>query len=281
MKKYLFIVTIILQASFSYSQDDLMDLLDDEPEEPVITTATFKGGRLINGHTVETRARKQLEFLISHRFGRVNAGGDELFGLDDAFIRLGLEYGVLDRLSIGIGRSSVDKTFDGYAKWKLISQSSTVPLSVVYFTSAAYKSLKNQEGFDTYASKMAYVHQLLLARKFSPSFSFQFMPSVVHRNRVGESQGENDLYALGAGGRMKISKRVSFNAEYYYRLNAPDNDNLFNSVAVGFDIETGGHVFQLHFTNSRGMIERAFIADTNGYFWDGDVHFGFNISRVF
>lgn len=285
MKYLLSGILVLLFNAYSSAQDDLMALLDDESESSIkYTEATFKAGRLVNGHTTEVRAPGELEFLISHRFGRVNSGGDEFFGLDDAFIRLGLEYGITRFLSVGIGRSSVDKSFDGYLKAKLLRQSSgarQMPVSIVYFSSVAYKSIKGQEGFDTFASKMAYSNQLLISRKFSPSMSFQLMPTHIHRNRVEEINGENDLFALGFGGRIKISKRVALNAEYYHRFNEPENENLYNSIAIGFDIETGGHVFQLHFTNSRQMIERGFVAETNGDFFGGDVHFGFNVSRVF
>ncbi len=285
MKKII-ISLFILFYSFNISaQDDLMALLEENTEEQNHDVeATFKGSRLINGHTVQVRKPKELEFLISHRFGRINSGSYEFFGLDGANIRLGLEYGILKFLTIGVGRSSFDKTYDGLAKLKMLRQSTgskSIPISLVYFTSVAHKTLKDQDGFEDATSKTSYTHQLLLARKFSPSFSLQLMPTVIHRNKVEEINGDNDLYAVGMGGRMKISNRVSLNLEYYYRVNAPDNENLYNSLAVGFDIETGGHVFQLHFTNSRTMIERGFITETTGDFFGGDVHFGFNVSRVF
>ena len=282
--------TITLTLAFFWSltltaQEDLMSLLDEQTEEPTrFIEATFKGSRLINGHTVQTRKEKELEFLISHRFGRINSGGYEFFGLDGANIRIGLEYGLTRYLTVGVGRNSYDKTYDGLLKIKALRQSAgvkAVPFSLVYFTSIAYKTLRDQEGFEDTSSKLAYTHQVLIARKFNPSFSLQLMPTLVHRNKVEEVNGENDQFALGVGGRVKLSKRLSFNMEYYYRYDAPDNENLFNSLAIGFDIETGGHVFQLHFTNSRTMIERGFITETTGDFFGGDIHFGFNVSRVF
>lgn len=276
----LFIIGFGLRA-----QDDLMSLLDEQTEDPIqFIEATFKGSRLINGHTVQTRKNKELEFLISHRFGRINSGAYEFFGLDGANIRLGLEYGFTKFLTLGVGRNSYDKTYDGLLKVKALRQSKgakSMPVSLVYFTSIAYKSLRDQEGFEGSASKLAYTHQVLIARKFSSGFSLQLMPTLVHRNKVEEINGENDQLALGVGGRIKLTQRLSLNMEYYYRYDAPDNENLFNSLAIGFDIETGGHVFQLHFTNSRTMIERGFITETTGDFFGGDVHFGFNVSRVF
>ncbi|MEM6361804.1 MAG: DUF5777 family beta-barrel protein [Bacteroidota bacterium] len=287
MKKLqtLLITVFCISVTSLFAQDDLMSLLDDQTEDPIqFIEATFKGSRLINGHTVQTRKHRELEFLISHRFGRVNSGADELFGLDVSNIRLGLEYGLTKFLTVGVGRSSFDKTFDGFLKVKPLKQSKgakSMPISLVYFTSMAYKSLKNQDGFEDTESKLAYTHQILIARKFSPGLSFQLMPTLIHRNKVEEINGDNDQFALGIGGRVKLTQRVSLNAEYYYRYDAPENPDLFNSLAIGFDIETGGHVFQLHFTNSRTMIERGFITETTGDYFGGDIHFGFNVSRVF
>ena len=287
MKKLqtLLITVFCISVTSLFAQDDLMSLLDDQTEDPIqFIEATFKGSRLINGHTVQTRKHRELEFLISHRFGRVNSGADELFGLDVSNIRLGLEYGLTKFLTVGVGRSSFDKTFDGFLKVKPLKQSKgakSMPISLVYFTSMAYKSLKNQDGFEDTESKLAYTHQILIARKFSPGLSFQLMPTLIHRNKVEEINGDNDQFALGIGGRVKLPQRVSLNAEYYYRYDAPENPDLFNSLAIGFDIETGGHVFQLHFTNSRTMIERGFITETTGDYFGGDIHFGFNVSRVF
>ena len=265
--------------------NDLMALLNENTEDPVIyAEATFKGSRLINGHTVQTRKAKAFEFLISHRFGRLNSGAYELFGIDGANIRLGFEYGLSDRITIGLGRNSFEKTFDTFFKLKLLRQSKgskVMPISMAYLTSAALKTLKGQEGFNTTASKLTYTHQLLISRKFSSLFSVQLMPTLVHRNQILEEQENSDVYALGVGGRLKISQRISLNAEYYYRFDVPEAYTNYNSIAVGVDIETGGHVFQLHLTNSRSMIEKGFITETSGDFFNGDVHFGFNVSRVF
>jgi hypothetical protein len=288
---FLFSMSVLLSLN-AFAQDDLMNLLESNTEESIhFTEATFKGSRLINGHTVETRKQGELEFLISHRFGRLNSGAYEFFGLDAANVRLGLEYGVADFLTLGVGRNSFEKTYDGFAKLKLLRQSSgkrVMPVSVVSFSSAAIKTLAGStpEEYPDIAARMYYVQQLLIARKFGSALSLQLMPSFVHRNRIQEREGENDIYALGFGGRIKLTQRVSLNGEYYYRFNAEeynegDLNQLFNSLAIGFDIETGGHVFQLHLTNSRAMIEKGFIAETNGNFFAGDIHFGFNVSRVF
>lgn len=283
--KQLILLVLLLISLNTFAQDDLMNLLEANTEaEIVYTESTFKGSRLINGHTVQNRKAKALEFLISHRFGRLNTGSYEFWGLDGANIRLGLDYGITDFITVGLGRNSFEKTYDSFLKWRLLRQSSgkrKMPVSVVYFTSVAYKTLREEEDFQDKSSKLFYTHQFLIAHKFSNNFSLQMMPTLVHRNRIEEEKGDNDVYALGAGGRLKLTQRLSLNMEYYHRFNTIDDNGLYNSVAMGFAIETGGHVFQLHFTNSRTMIEKGFITETTGDLSKGDVHFGFNITRVF
>lgn len=268
--------------SVALAQDDLLDLLDSEQEEPdTRVEATFKAQRLINGHTIETRKKGQLEFIIAHRFGRINTGIDEFFGLDGANVRFSLEYGLSDRLTAGIGRNSLQKVYDGFLKYKVFSQSATTPVTMSWFSNMAIRTADNLDfADDDFTSKVSYTHQVLIARKFNDTFSFQFSPTYIHRNKVLENQ-ENDIIALGLGGRYKLSSRVSLNAEYFYRLTEELNDNFKDALGIGIEIETGGHVFHLNFTNARSMNERAFITETDGDFFGGDIHFGFNISRVF
>ena len=288
MKFSLHILLILFAVFSAYGQDDLMDIVEKETgEQSVFTQQTFKGTRLINGHSIETRKRGVLDVLISHRFGRLNTGAYQLFGLDESNVRLGVDYGISDRLNFGIGRNSFEKTYDSFLKYKLVRQrdgaGEVIPLSVVAFSSVALKTLRSLSGQEDpdFNSRLTYTYQLLIGRKFSPAFSFQVTPTLVHRNLVTEGQDPHGIIALGAGGRIKLNKRVSLNAEYYYQLNRAENSLMQNSVAIGFDIETGGHVFQLHFTNSRAMIEKGFFTETTGDFFDGDIHFGFNISRTF
>ncbi len=266
------------------AQDDLLKELE-KTAEPVDTKiqSTFKGTRIINGHSVETRPNGVLDFMISHRFGRINSGAYEFFGLDQANTRLGLEYGITDRLNIGIGRSSFQKVFDGYVKYKLLWQqmgAKKMPVSVVWFSSASINTLRRPEDINL-DNRMSYTHQLLIGRKFSNDLSLQLTPTLVHRNLVLTNEDKNDIFALGFGGRYKITNRVALNAEYFYRFNANEDNTTYNALAIGVDIETGGHVFQLHFTNAQSMVESGFIPETTGNFFEGDIHFGFNISRVF
>jgi hypothetical protein len=284
LKLYLLLILIPIST---FGQEDLLKELEqkEKPEKEYIT-ATFKASRLVNGQSVETRHKRELEFIFAHRFGRVNDGIYELFGLDQAYVRIGLEYGITDRISAGFGRNSVDKTIDTYLRYKLLRQTSGggMPVSITAFGNAAVKTSPKKEdaGYDiTLQDRMSYTAQLLIARKFTPSLSLQLMPSYVHKNQVDQSIEKNDQFALGIGGRLKVSKSISLNSEYYYRFDVPEGNPYFNSLGFGVDIETGGHVFQLVLTNTRGLTERAFITETTGDFFEGDIHLGFNVTRTF
>ena len=294
MKK---IATAVLLLTFSaalFAQDtgkkivdELADLVEDLTGiELKFQTATFKSTRIMNGHSVERMPAGQLDFRISHRFGKINSGAYNFFGLDQANMHLSLEYGITDWLMIGIGRGNYEKTFDGFAKFTLIRQSTgagSFPLSVSLLSSAALRTVKPVNPSETisFSLRMSYAEQLLVARKINQYVSVQIMPSFVRRELP--ETGPHNLWAFGAGGRVKLAKRVSLNAEYYYQLNPEPYmyQDVYNPLSIGFDIETGGHVFQLIFTNSTAMIEKGFIGETTGSWGKGDIRFGFNISRVF
>jgi len=268
---------------------DLMAQLENEASDKDATnytTATFKTTRLVNGHTVENAAKGVLDVKISHRFGTVNKGAYELFGLDNATMRMGLDYGVSKRMMVGFGRSTFQKTYDAFVKYKLLRQSSgkrKMPVTVSYVGTIALMGMRWADtGRKNYfSSRLSYTHQLIIGSKLSEGISLQLMPTFIHRNLATLADEPNDLYAVGAGGRFKLTKRLSFNAEYYYQIPGYKVEGTTNPLSLGFDIETGGHVFQLHFTNSTGMTERNFISGTTGKWEKGDVLFGFNISRVF
>lgn len=293
--KSLKILCLFFSMLFFYSagaQDttDLMSLLEKEMAPPkdltIYTTATFKTTRLVNGHSVENVAKGVMDVKISHRFGHINEGGYELFGLDKATMRMGIDYGITRYLMVGIGRSTYQKTYDGYFKLKILRQSKgkkKMPITLSYVPTIALRTLKYADPTinNYFSSRLFYTHQLIIGRKFSEGTSIQLMPTFVHQNLVTGVNDPNDMFAIGIGGRQKLSKRISFNIEYYYQLPDYKLPGTTNSLSVGFDIETGGHVFQLHFTNSQGMNERTFISDTKGRWDKGDILFGFNISRVF
>ncbi len=282
------ITLIFLLGSISvFAQDDLMkELEQDQKPEITYVGQTFKGTRIINSQSVETKGKGELEFLFSHRFGRINEGSFNLWGLDQAYVRLGFEYGITDRLGIAIGRSSTDKTYDSYIRYKLARQSTGARNFPVTITTIGTANLKTTPSASEnpsvlFEDRLSYVAQVLIARKFSSKFSAQVMPVFVHRNAVNKLVENNDDYAIGIAGRYKITRSLALTGEYFHRLNQTQNTPYYNSLGFGLEIETGGHVFQMVFSNSLGMIDRAVVAETDGNFGNGDVHFGFNISRAF
>lgn len=266
--------------------EDLMKLLDEGTPQPkrTYTSATFKTTRLINGHTVENTGKGVLDMKISHRFSRLGNGARDLFGLDGATIRLGLDYGLTDRLTVGVGRSSYEKEYDGFLKLKVARQSDAVPVTVSYLGSTMLQTMPANvlpTEIWYFSNRMCFANELLIARKVNSSISLQLMPTHIHYNLVDKKTDPNDVIAIGGGGRAKLSKRVSLNAEYFYVLPGFKQQGTVNSLSIGFDIETGGHVFQLHFTNSTGMTERTYVGRTAEKWTDGGMRFGFNVSRVF
>ncbi|MBK9792311.1 MAG: hypothetical protein IPP60_04245 [Sphingobacteriales bacterium] len=246
--------------------------------------STFGGTHLINGQTVETINKKTMAMIISHRFGRVNAGWREFFGLDQASIRLGFEYGILDNLTVGLGRNTYNKTFDGYVKYRFLEQKQKgMPLSMCFYSNMAISTAKykNQARTNYFSSRLSYTFQLMIARKFNDWFSLQLMPTVTHKNLVTSLQEKNTMFVLGTGVRVKLSKRMHFMAEYYARIgNKSSRAGYQDAFALGLDVVTGGHVFQFQITNAQAMYETGFMRETTGKFWKGDIHIGFNISRT-
>ncbi len=288
MKKSCYTILMLLFGLLNLSaQDDLLSLLGDD-DEPVIeyATAAFKTNRVINLHSIESTSGGVLDVKISHRFGFVNGGISELFGLDAASIRIGADYGISNRITAGFGRSSHEKTYDGFLKYKFLRQSSgakVMPVTAALFASVAIKTVPwaNPDRKNYFTSRLYYTYQLIVGRKFGEAFSLQLSPTLVHRNLVRTKSESNDVLALGVAVRQKLTKRLAINAEYIYVLPDQLADGYRNSLSIGFDIETGGHVFQLHFTNSTSMIEKGFVTENIGDWANGGVHFGFNVSRVF
>jgi hypothetical protein len=286
IKHSILVLCIFIPLSLSAQDVDqlLAELMKDTT--PNYTYGTFKGTTIINGQSVEIPGAGDLNFKISHRFGALNLGLYELFGLDQATTRFGFEYGLWENASLSIGRNSFEKTYDGAVKVRLLRQqtgSRNIPLSVTVYSTAFVNSLKWDipERENLFSSRLSYATQILLARKFSQKFSLQLSPSYVHKNLVPTPEDQNNIFAMGIGGRYKIARKVSMNAEYFYLLPGKTAEDYVNSLSAGFDIETGGHVFQLQITNSQAMFEKGFVSETTGEWLKGDIYFGFNIFRVF
>lgn len=288
------VISTLLLISFQSNGQDLDSLLATSTQpQTVYATATFKSTRVVNGHSIERMKKNQLEFRVSHRFGELNTGSYNFWGLDQGTIHLALEYGLTDWLEVGIGRSTYEKTVDGFGKISLLRQSSGVsnmPIQLSYLLSTEYIGSKLNPNYTNGYSRSSYIQQILIARKFNDNLSIQLAPTYIHRNLVPTELDKNDLFSMGLGGRLKLSKRISLNIEYFYvyrgnesALNSPNSGTTkyYNPLSIGVDIETGGHVFQIMLTNSLAMREGGFIGKTTGSWSNAGLHLGFNISRVF
>jgi hypothetical protein len=279
------IMAAVIGTLRAQQEQDLLSLLGRE-ETTEYAAASFKTNKVINLHSLESTSAGVMDVKISHRFGLVSGGAYELWGLDQSMIRLGADYGITDLLTVGFGRSSFQKTYDGFIKYKLLRQSTglkKMPITVaaLFTTACQTEHWKNDSIENYFSSRLYYTYQLIIGRKFSNAISFEVAPTLVHRNLVKTALEENDVFAIGFAGRIKLNKRFALNGEWIYVPPGQLDPAYHNSLSLGVDIETGGHVFQLHFTNSTSMIEKGFICETSGKWSDADVHFGFNISRVF
>jgi hypothetical protein len=292
MKKIILSLSFIALGStafFAQSPDDLLNMVAEAPKKE-FTTATFKTTRLINFHTVEVLSKRSLDFRISHRFGDFNSGAYNAWGVDGgANIRLALEYCHGSRLMFGVGRTSGKKIADGFLKYRLLKQTTKgggMPISLTLFTSVYHTFMQNViiDGENKYQSipdRLSYCHQIMIGRKFSSRFSFQLTGAMVHVNLVDKISDKNDCFVIGGVTRFKFAKRQAITVEYGYRLNKYSKEKYYDSFGIGYDLETGGHVFQVHLTNSFGLTEDQYFMYT-GTSWDNwGIRLGFNISRVF
>lgn len=285
-------ILVVFSSLTAYAQDDLMGMLQDAgPQKPTPVFATFKAPRVITGQSVEHTAARHLNFVILHRFGEMNGGAYTLFGIDQANIRLAFDYGLTDRIQLGLARSSVGKTYDGSLKVKLLAQSKgkkSMPITLGYYGNVGVntETWANPNRNNYFTSRLSFFNQINIARKFNDWVSLQVSPTLVHYNLVGPKSYDNMMFALGLSGSIKLSRSVRFNFETYPRLTAQDQlsrtgDKLYNYLALGFDIETGGHVFQLMLSNGNGMLEQLMVRETRTQWADGGIRLGFNVSRTF
>lgn len=308
MKRILFeiILCVILSFPFaSVAQDDLESLvaLDSVTFDKII--ATFKSGTLINMKTIETLGRNELDFRVDHRFGDIagRAGGAKnFFGLDNSTdIRIGFEYGLTDGLNVGISRakgaSDATQLYEGNVKYRFLEQTedNRIPFSLAFFGSGTLSAAESNmdrsspTSFKTFKDRFVYVSQLMLARKFSPNLSLLVSPTFVHRNYIGFGD-QNSIFALGVAGRLKINRRLSLLVDYYlpFRdqqkkkfMESTKGRTYHNPLGIGLEIETGGHVFSMNFTNSKGVQEGQLIPETYSSWSKGEIRWGFGITRRF
>jgi hypothetical protein len=303
--RLLFFTSILFASLHGFSQTDLEKELIEKPAGHEKVSATFKSTKLINGHTNETIFKNELDFKVDHRFGDIagdNGGIRRFYGLDNSTdVRIGFEYGLSDRLSIGLARAKgatvVTQLYEGSIKYRLLEQTTDdyIPVAVTLFGSntiaavEASKELSSPIAYQNFQDRINYVAQVIIARKFNSNISFTITPGYVHKNFTA-FRDQNDLFTVGAGGRAKISKRMSLVVDYYLPFrNKSDKAYLeqvngvkfYNPLGVGLEIETGGHVFHLNFTNATAIEEMQYLTQTNSSWLKGQYRWGFSISRRF
>lgn len=283
MKNYLLAITVICCGFNSlFAQDDLLNELEAETQEESYEQPAFKAMKIGNLQSTKVASKGDLYMYVSHRFGTLKDGLTTFFGFDNANTKIQLVYGVHDGIQLGLARESIRKTYSSHIKAKIIGQSKAFPVHVVAYATANIRTDLRQEQYPLleFGDRMSYATQLLISRRFSNKFSFEIAPTFVRQNLVLEPFQKHNQIALGAGGRMKVSKRMSLNVDYVYNFSRHENSIYNNPLTFGLDIETGGHVFQLLFSNAQSTNEPGFISNAEGK-WFEDVFFGFNIVRVF
>lgn len=266
------------------AQDDLLNEIDSTltVNEPV--SSAFKSLKIVNLESTKLASKGDLYFVVSHRFGYFDKGFEDFFGLDEANTRLQFVYGLTDGISIHASRSGFQKAYEFAAKYRLVSQkNSGSPFEIVGFNSLAINTELEKTVLPKleFSDRLAFVNQILISRKFNDKLSLELAPTYFHENYVANNSQDNSQFALGLGGRYKFTKRWSFNMDYAAHLNRASNSTFRNPLSIGFDLETGGHVFQMHFTNSQAMHESGYLGNTTGNWGDGQIAFGFNLIRVF
>ena len=310
-KPYALLALALSFAGSAFAQEDLLSLVDSAAPAPKENKvyATFKTTKIVSAQSIETVKRKNLDFRVTHRFGNIgtegNGGAHTLWGFDESQdIRISFDYGITNNLMVGIGRSKMNEMIDGLVKYRFLEQTTDnkIPLSIAFYGDMAVNAMKSDQFYfgtvgvkdisEKFAHRITYTSQLIFARKFGSRLSLQLMPTYVHRNFVkalvnpdNGAEESNDLFSAGVGGRVKLTKRISIIADYFYTFSDFRRGNsqieFYDPLAVGVEIETGGHVFHLNFTNSAGIIDANYIPYTNDSWMDGAFKFGFNISRVF
>nr|WP_315026180.1 DUF5777 family beta-barrel protein [uncultured Chryseobacterium sp.] len=280
MTKALLFLSII-SSGFIFAQEDLLKDIDTVKTNTDTSQPAFKALQIVTGQSTKLAAKKEWYIVVAHRFGDVSTGFKNFFGLDNASTKLGVIYGITDDVSVSLSRETNMKTFEGGVKYKLIKQSESFPVDIVGYNVIAANTDLDKDTYPhlRFSDRLSYLTQALISRRFSDKFSLQLTPSYIHKNLYEPNIEDKNQFLAGLGGRYKISKRVSLNAEYFVNF---DNHSFYkNPLSLGVDIETGGHVFQLLFTNSQINSDIGYLTNASGNWGKGHIFFGFNLYRVF
>lgn len=278
------LIFFFLLPAIIYSQDDLLAEIDSDSIGIQEANAVFKGLKIVNFESTKLMYKKQFVFMVAHRFGSIENGFDSFFGLDDAVTRLNFIYGISDGFNISASRSSFQKIYETAIKYRLVKQKENgFPFTIVGYNSLLINTALEKDNLPKleFKHRLGYTAQILVSRKVNTNLSLELAPTFFHDNYVAINDQDNSQFALGLGGRYKLGKRWSLNMDYGWHLNRSNDSPFKNPFSVGVDLETGGHVFQMHFTNAQAMNTNGFLGQATGDWGDGDVYFGFNLTRVF
>ena len=279
MKKL--ILLLFLFPLLTYSQDDLLSGVEAPITKEKVTSA-FKALKIVNLESTKLAAKGDLYFVVAHRFGSIKDGFEGFYGLDNANTQIKFIYGLTPGINISAARSEF--AYDFATKYMLLPQiKDGFPVTIAGFNSLSINNTLKESLYPKleFKNRLTYVAQLLISRKLSEKLSLEIVPSFFHENFVLDPEQSNSQYAIGFGGRYKFAKRWSLNMDYAAHLNRASNSIYKNPLSIGFDLETGGHVFQMHFTSSQAIDEAGYLGRTTGDWIKGDIFFGFNLARVF
>ena len=281
--KYLYVISFCFPF-LVFSQDDLLSEIDTDTIRAEYAIAAFKGLKIVNFESTKLVAKKELTLIVAHRFGSIENGFDTFFGLDEAVTRINFVYGLSNNFNIGVSRSSFQKIYEASAKYRIVTQQKNgFPFTVVGYNSILINTALDKNNLPKlqFKHRLGYTAQILISKKINTNFSLELAPTFFHDNYVMMDSQSNSQFALGFGGRYKLTKRWSLNMDYGWHLNRASNSPFKNPLSIGVDLETGGHVFQMHFTNAQAMNTNGFLGQSTGNWADGNIYFGFNLSRVF
>ncbi|MDA8859093.1 DUF5777 family beta-barrel protein [Flavobacteriaceae bacterium] len=284
MNKFYFFVITLLFGCFTFGQNSLLNEISAESDyENTFQMPAFKAMKVVNNQSTKLAGKGDLYLYVGHRFGAIKGGIGSLFGLDYANTKIEMLYGLFSEVQVGFSRESFKKTYNLHVKYGIKKQTSSFPVSIVGYNSINLDTSLDENVYPNlnYNERYVYISQLLVSRRFSDNFSLQLSPSVIKHNFLTTQAKTDYNYVLNTGSRLKISKRSSFNIDYSYHLNRLKNSIEKNVLSVGVDMETGGHVFQLLFSNTQASDEAGVLTGAEGDWLKGDVFFGFNILRVF
>ena len=286
-KKYFLLAFALLSVFTLRAQDDLLDELNEASgKQTIFELPAFKAMKIGNLQSTKIAEKGDLYLYVSHRFSSIDGGFETFFGLDNANTKIQLLYSFWNGVQMSVSRESLGQTYASALKIRLAKQSNSFPMNLAFYGTANINASLDKDIMPDlqFGDRMSYTTQLLASKRVSDNFSFLIAPTYVRQNLqdlnlVGAAN--HNQFVMGLGGRMKLSKRTSINLDYAYNFNRDSNSIYTNPLTIGIDLETGGHIFQLLFSNAQSTNEPGFLSNAEGDWTNGTIFFGFNIVRVF